>query len=907
MARINNLSNFLTDVATAIKNKKGSETPIPAANFDTEITNLPSQGVYQHKTATVAENGTITILPDTGYDAIDQLDITVNIPLQQKTYTFTQNTTTTIIPEQGYAGFSQVGLEINVPSSQINNQDKTVTQNGTYTADTGYTGLGTVIVNVPNNTPIKLYNSKEEMIADTTEPENEYGVVYSQQLQPIAEGMKISTIYVPSSFTLTEPVTSSIWLDMRSDDYSVDISLNGSGNNLSCYLRVPGSHNNIRWVSTDGLNFTLDSADDSSVLDTSLDLGTTLTCFSEFGDWPITANEIFKTGGMYFEGMYEWKNEKDNEWFDICTGFERNDSTKVISTTNVETYLPELTLFMDEFRHHVDYLRGIIVKSGDNYYWQEISGANRIYFDVSTNKYYIGGAWASTSSTPTYKIYSLDLENYTFTLLDTRNYEFAAPTTSSYRYYSAEIYSNGDIVYNYDTVESDVISFIKVEGSTTTNGYDTSNVYFGHIVFLTWHHVHTEFDLEFPHQLPEGVTALGKYGPVIGDGSIYDHLDLVSYITSKNDTFAPICADMNFTGKGLNIETLPTEHSISCGISIYNTLNLEGLSEAASYNGGCTGTQNYFLYWFNNDAPYNITIYNLKGEIVFEDNPFGFTDRPSGLRFAENPNNINDIIAMYGTKLCHINTNTGIYTEPIDIGMSCTELRYDINDNGRFYAIYIPYGSAGLKIYDSSTNSIYTYSCRFGYNDGANVYQDDDYVYTTASAGEKSGSSVGVRHCVYNKSTHQISILFEDSTNKMPLLYDMYNNNVYFHNTSNNKIYSVSGTTMTEFSSNTSGIAFNTYNCLCCVYNNKMFILYGNKLYDTATGTYMNIVTNYNRTTYNGIGVLDTAWTISSSAVKRFVFKPMYDIIANTSNNFILDFNSNNGGTFHDGIIIYNG
>lgn len=33
--------------------------------------------------------------------------------------------------------------------STINNQDKTVTSNGSYTADSGYTGLGTVTVNVP--------------------------------------------------------------------------------------------------------------------------------------------------------------------------------------------------------------------------------------------------------------------------------------------------------------------------------------------------------------------------------------------------------------------------------------------------------------------------------------------------------------------------------------------------------------------------------------------------------------------------------------------------------------------------------------------------------------------------------------------------------------------------------------
>lgn len=44
MARTNNLTDFLTDVADAIKNKKGDDTPILASEFDTEITNLPSGG-----------------------------------------------------------------------------------------------------------------------------------------------------------------------------------------------------------------------------------------------------------------------------------------------------------------------------------------------------------------------------------------------------------------------------------------------------------------------------------------------------------------------------------------------------------------------------------------------------------------------------------------------------------------------------------------------------------------------------------------------------------------------------------------------------------------------------------------------------------------------------------------------
>lgn len=44
MARTNNLNNFLTDVADAIRTKKGTTDTILASDFDTEITNLPSGG-----------------------------------------------------------------------------------------------------------------------------------------------------------------------------------------------------------------------------------------------------------------------------------------------------------------------------------------------------------------------------------------------------------------------------------------------------------------------------------------------------------------------------------------------------------------------------------------------------------------------------------------------------------------------------------------------------------------------------------------------------------------------------------------------------------------------------------------------------------------------------------------------
>lgn len=50
MARTDNLTNYLEDVATAIKNKKGDDTPIKASEFDTEIENLPSGGSSKYNT-----------------------------------------------------------------------------------------------------------------------------------------------------------------------------------------------------------------------------------------------------------------------------------------------------------------------------------------------------------------------------------------------------------------------------------------------------------------------------------------------------------------------------------------------------------------------------------------------------------------------------------------------------------------------------------------------------------------------------------------------------------------------------------------------------------------------------------------------------------------------------------------
>ena len=44
MARTDTLGNFLTDIANAIRNKKGTTDTIVASDFDTEIESIESGG-----------------------------------------------------------------------------------------------------------------------------------------------------------------------------------------------------------------------------------------------------------------------------------------------------------------------------------------------------------------------------------------------------------------------------------------------------------------------------------------------------------------------------------------------------------------------------------------------------------------------------------------------------------------------------------------------------------------------------------------------------------------------------------------------------------------------------------------------------------------------------------------------
>lgn len=81
MAKTDNLTDFLTDVADSIRAKKGTSGLIDPQDFSDEIASIQTDPTLQNKSITITQNGTQTVSADSGYDGLGQVEITTNVDI----------------------------------------------------------------------------------------------------------------------------------------------------------------------------------------------------------------------------------------------------------------------------------------------------------------------------------------------------------------------------------------------------------------------------------------------------------------------------------------------------------------------------------------------------------------------------------------------------------------------------------------------------------------------------------------------------------------------------------------------------------------------------------------------------------------------------------------------------------
>ncbi|MBQ2350115.1 MAG: hypothetical protein II393_02445 [Cytophagales bacterium] len=652
MARVNNLSNFLTDVASAIKTKKGSETAIPAANFDTEILALPSHGVYQTKVITINENGQTVITPDSGYDAMDGVQVTTLVPekqLQTKSYNFTTNQTIELSPDTGYDGFDSVVLTINVPSGGVL-QTKSVTydRNNTYVVqpDSGYDGMSTVNVTVASPYNAKMFRTKALMDADPDKQIGDYAMVYGLTTSAVEPNQGFMKMYLPPTITLPEELTTSFSVDLwimssggGGGGGSPTISPTGftfwMGNMNSAY---------VEYSSEDGIHYTRDtvqaethapSVGEYFEWDEPNGILSLISQYGEHIEYHLSDNTkldicktIFQEPSQSYDGLYRVEQVDNHDKIRAVTGLVLNThSSETVSdwTTDCTDYYMQFNTVkaiyqMLRTKMNIS-ANGAIECLPNNkyryyYYSYKRTNGSSTYnntsaveflvlkkYNSSDDNIYFGFREYSTSgwtySNYVLHVYEIDMTNETVTDVTSQYTRVGRVTTSSgsnvaFTYYTGMDFTNHYITYgrSYNDSDTQFLTYVYNNSSSYMDIYSGLNIpitYGRDIIYVP---AETQFTLDNDNQLLPGYIALGIDGEHVGDGSIYQNLDINQivqttlnrplvhtgdYITAANEQ-AVKYFEYDTTGTDVSMETN--------AIEFYENINNSGYTPfMANYYG----------------------------------------------------------------------------------------------------------------------------------------------------------------------------------------------------------------------------------------------------------------------------------------------------------------------------------
>ena len=151
---------------------------------------------------------------------------------------------------------------------------------------------------------VKLFETVEEMQADSTAQEGDLAVVYKEGIQNMTAHTQTQYITFPETVVLSEALTSTIHSELDSLDGRYNLNILVSPSAFRMNGTTPTIRPNVRYSSSDGITYTL-----SSSIENPVDLGTEFKPLDAY-DWDILGN-FMQVGGMVFSGLYKYTN---NTW-----------------------------------------------------------------------------------------------------------------------------------------------------------------------------------------------------------------------------------------------------------------------------------------------------------------------------------------------------------------------------------------------------------------------------------------------------------------------------------------------------------------------------------------------------------------------------------------------------------------
>ena len=445
---------------------------------------------------------------------------------------------------------------------------------------------------------VKLFETEEAMQADTKAEEGDLAIVYKNEVNNVTADSRFQYVTFPETVTLPTAVATDSFCMLRAVDgsngfFDGQIMLNANLFAFNGYSETGMIR--VEYSSTDGITynrtrFTGDSGD----LTNPVDLGTEVLIY-DVNSFTANMGYFMQINTDTFEGLYEYSFYKDKTKIKLPLmsglNIQYDSSSNIISSVTFnkefsdEINFTKLVSVYDKFISDTNTPNSAYIYLDNNNNLKFVQMSNVLCYDKNVS--FLGASVTISTETDTIaKVYSIDLENETYTL-DTE----LEP--------SGYIYGNSNYNWNYYNLNNKTIPFNIVNSKPINFNYicvgDTTSSKTSYTKYIEENDCYidtssyilasTQFNLTAFNELLPGKIAYGKNGVVTGDDTLYDNLDAVKILT-KYFGISENVAKLSYNdilSKAKEASSLPEDGCVQyINVSDFDKFNMYHLTDFSS-------------------------------------------------------------------------------------------------------------------------------------------------------------------------------------------------------------------------------------------------------------------------------------------------------------------------------------